>query len=33
MGYTVAELLDEYVQLYGLKHWGDSLLISGPALY
>lgn len=21
---TVAELLDEYVQLYGLKHWGDS---------
>lgn len=21
---TVAELMDEYVQLYGLKHWGDS---------
>ena len=25
---TVAELLDEYVQLYGLKHWGDSYLSS-----
>lgn len=23
---TVAELLDEYVQLYGLNHWGDSYL-------
>ena len=25
---TVVELLDEYVQLYGLKHWGDSYLSS-----
>lgn len=25
---TVGELLDEYVQLYGLKHWGDSYLSS-----
>ena len=24
----MAELLDEYVQLYGLKHWGDSYLSS-----
>ena len=23
---TVGELLDEYVQLYGLRHWGDSYL-------
>ena len=23
---TVEELLDEYVQLYGLRHWGDSYL-------
>ena len=23
---TVSELLDEYVQLYGLNHWGDSYL-------
>ena len=23
---TMAELLDEYVQLYGLNHWGDSYL-------
>lgn len=23
---TVAELMDEYVQLYGLNHWGDSFL-------
>ena len=23
---TVAELMDEYVQLYGLEHWGDSYL-------
>ena len=23
---TVAELLDEYVQLYGLNHWGNSYL-------
>lgn len=21
---TVGELMDEYVQIYGLKHWGDS---------
>ena len=39
---TVGELLDEYVQLYGLKHWGDSYLSSSqhfiahyikPAMY
>lgn len=23
---TIGELLDEYVQIYGLKHWGDSYL-------
>ena len=23
---TVSELMDEYVQIYGLKHWGDSFL-------
>lgn len=23
---TVSELLDEYVQVYGLNHWGDSFL-------
>lgn len=23
---TVGELLDEYVELYGLNHWGDSYL-------
>ena len=23
---TVGELLDEYVQIYGLNHWGDSFL-------
>lgn len=23
---TVGELMDEYVQLYGLNHWGDSFL-------
>lgn len=23
---TVGELMDEYVQLYGLRHWGDSYL-------
>lgn len=23
---TVAELMDEYVQVYGLNHWGDSFL-------
>lgn len=23
---TVGELMDEYVQLYGLNHWGDSYL-------
>ena len=23
---TIGELLDEYVQLYGLRHWGDSYL-------
>lgn len=23
---TVSELMDEYVQLYGLNHWGDSFL-------
>ncbi len=23
---TVGELMDEYIQLYGLKHWGDSYL-------
>lgn len=24
--YTVGELMDEYVQVYGLNHWGDSFL-------
>ena len=23
---TVGELMDEYVQVYGLNHWGDSFL-------
>lgn len=23
---TIGELLDEYVQIYGLKHWGDAYL-------
>lgn len=23
---TVSELMDEYVELYGLNHWGDSYL-------